>query len=68
LNTSGLRDLTPFEQKPKKSSDTTEALNNYVFTIADMPHGDPKLFVVPIDRAPKPVTELAREIGAYNRD
>ncbi len=65
---SSLRELTPFEQHPTKSSDTTEALNNYVFTIADMPDGQPRIFVVPIDHAPKPIAELAREIRAYNRD
>jgi hypothetical protein len=65
---SSLRELTPYEQHPTKSSDTTDALNNYVFTIADMPDGQPKIFVVRIDRAPKPVAEFAREIRAYNRD
>jgi hypothetical protein len=65
---SGLRHLTPFEQHPTKPSDTTDALNNYVFTIADMPDGQPKIFIVPIDRVPKAVTELAREIRAYGRD
>jgi hypothetical protein len=65
---SSLRQLAPFEQRPTKSSDTTDALNNYVFTIADMPDGQPKIFVVPIDRAPKAVADLAREIRAYGRD
>ena len=65
---SSLRELTPFEQHPTKSSATTEAQNNYVFTIADMPDGQPRIFVVPTDHAPKPIAELAREIRAYNRD
>jgi hypothetical protein len=62
-------ELRPFEQKKDVSpSATAEALNNYVFTVGEMPDGDVKLFIVPKDRAPKSAAELVREIRAYNRD
>jgi len=61
-------EVRPFERRTDSPSATAEALNNYVFTTGEIPHGEAKLFVVSKDHAPKSVSQLVREIRAYNRD
>jgi hypothetical protein len=61
------RELAPFEHK-KGSSEDADALNDYVFAVAEMPNGETKAFFVPKDRAPKLVIEVVREIRTYVRD
>jgi len=58
-------DMKQYERQKEGAVDTA---NSHIFTTAYLPDGEKKMYVVPKASTPKALTELVREIRAYNRD